>query len=404
MVLFKNKILLVLIAGFTVRIISIFFFGDSVIDKEWGAMLFNLENNQMLSSRSVDGLPVPNLFMPPLYAFFLYLIKIISGANFFVIFCLSTQLLISTISIFLFYKILLEFFNNNYSLVGTFIYTFFPLNIYAVSQISSITLQMLLLNIFFLTYIKVYKNLNYLNSLIFSLTSGLLILLRGEFFIFVFLSLVYLALSNKQFVKILVILILISLIISPYVKRNYEIFEVITITKSTGFNLLKGNNPLAKVEGVPIFGDIGGVIPEVKSEIDKLKKEGPIPKHDLIKDQILLNQAINFIKDDPSRYLKLYGQKFLSYLFIDFNSTYPNYYSFYHILPKILLSLTTLIGVILAFRIQLNIMNYFIFFYFANIGLFSIFFILPRYSLILLPIQVILSLEGLRILIRKVID
>ena len=88
-------------------------------------MLFNLENNQVLSSRSVDGHPVPNLFMPPLYAFFLYLIKIISGANFFVIFCLATQLLISTISIFLFYKILLEFFNNNYSLIGTFIYTFF---------------------------------------------------------------------------------------------------------------------------------------------------------------------------------------------------------------------------------------------------------------------------------------
>ena len=329
-----KKILFILIAGFTVRLTSILFFGDTIIDKEWGAMLFNLENNQVLSSRSVDGHPVPNLFMPPLYAFFLYLIKIISGANFFVIFCLATQLLISTISIFLFYKILLEFFNNNYSLIGTFIYTFFPLNFYAVSQISSITLQMLLLNIFFLTYIKVYKNLNYLNALIFSLTSGLLILLRGEFFIFVLLSLIYLVLSNKQFVKTLAILILISLVISPYVKRNYEIFEVITITKSTGFNLLKGNNPLSKVEGVPIFGDIGSVIPEVKGEIDKLKKKGPIPKHDLIKDQILLNQAVNFIKDDPSRYLKLYGQKFLSYLFIDFNSTYPNYYSFYHMLPK----------------------------------------------------------------------
>mgnify|MGYP007000225920 CR=1 len=36
----------------------------------------NLENNKILSVRSVDGIPVPNIFMPPLYPLFLYSIKI----------------------------------------------------------------------------------------------------------------------------------------------------------------------------------------------------------------------------------------------------------------------------------------------------------------------------------------
>ena len=33
--------------------------------------------------------------------------------------------------------------------------------------------------------------------------------------------------------------------------RNYKIFDTITITKSFGYNLWKGNNELSKVEGNP---------------------------------------------------------------------------------------------------------------------------------------------------------
>ena len=40
-------------------------------------MLSNLEENRLLSVRSVDGVPVPNIFMPPLYPIFLYAIKLI---------------------------------------------------------------------------------------------------------------------------------------------------------------------------------------------------------------------------------------------------------------------------------------------------------------------------------------
>ena len=397
-----TKLYIVLLLSLIARAIVIYLFGDSQIDKEWGAMLYNLEHNQILSSRSVNGVPVPNLFMPPLYAWFLFSIKyFISDFNLFLNVTLIIQIILSIASIFLMFLIFLNFFDKNVSLIGAAFYAFFPLNVYAASQISSITLQMFLINSFLLFFIRFYSDPKKTNLIIFSVISSLLILLRGEFYLFVIFSLIFLLLKKKKLFEIILSSLLIILLISPYLYRNFNTFDVITITKSSGFNLLKGNNPKSKVEGIGLFGDVEGVVPEVRIELEKLYAKGPIIKHDLEKDRILLDQAINFIKENPKKYSSLYIQKFLSFFFIDTNSTYPNYYSLPHIIPKVILSITTLIGIILLFSFKITLINYLIFFYLTNIALFSIFFILPRYSLILLPIQLILSIEGIRILVRK---
>lgn len=332
--------------------------------------------------------------MPPLYPIFLYAIKLIfQDSEVFLKATLIIQLILSIFSIFIIYKILQQLFSKKFSLLGTLIYSFFPLNIYAVSQISSITLQMFLINVFIFSFIKIFKNFDLKNITLFSTSSALLILLRGEFFVFVILSLGYLFLNNfKNLWKITGIGLLIIMLISPYLYRNYKIFGVITITKSSGYNLLKGNHPSTVVEGIGMFGDVGLIVPAVKDKMDKLKLKGPIKEHDLIKDKILMDQAIKFIKEDPARYLKLYFKKFVAFMFIDTNSNYPNYYSLPHIIPKVILSITSILGLILVFRFKFNIANYFVLFYLSNIGLFSFFFILPRYSLSLLTIQIILSL------------
>ena len=141
------KLYIILIIGLISRIISIFFFGDVEIDKEWGIMLYNLEYNNILSVRDVDGIPVPNIFMPPLYPLFLYSVKIfISDPELFLNSILVIQLVLSLFSIILAYFIFLKIFSNKLSLLGALIYSVFPLNVYAVSQISSITLQLLLIN------------------------------------------------------------------------------------------------------------------------------------------------------------------------------------------------------------------------------------------------------------------
>ena len=393
----KHNLKIILFISIIARVFAIIFFRDVEVDNEWGILLKNLEENNILSVHSVQGVPVPNIFMPPLYPLFLFSIKIFfNSLEPFLWSIQFIQLFLGVVSIYLTNKILLQFFSEKLSAIGTLIFSLFPMNVYAVSQISSIILQIFLLNVFLYSYIKLFKKITNKHIIIFSIFSGLLILLRGEYFIFVILSLIYLYLNQKQIIKILIISMATLLIVSPYLYRNYNIFGVITITKSAGYNLLKGNHPRTKVEGVGMFSNIEKVIPEVKTQLEDLKSKGPAQNYDLLQDKILMEQAIIFIKDNPLRYINLYIKKFLAFMFFDLSATYPNYYSPMHIIPKVLIALSSFIGIILAFRLSVSISNYVILFYLANIGLFSIFFILPRYSLSLLTIQIILSLYVLK--------
>ena len=391
------KLSIILFLAFLLRLVTLLYFRDLEVDNEWGILLENLEMNNILSVHSVQGVPVPNIFMPPLYPFFLYCLKLIFlDMDIFLLATQFTQILLSVITVYFTFKILKEFFSENITAIGTLIFAIFPLNVYASSQISSITLQVFLLNLFLFSYLQLFKKFTIFQILLFAISSGLLMLLRGEFFIFVLLSMIYLYLQKQNIIKILVICLISILVISPYIYRNYEIFGVITITKSAGYNLLKGNHPNTKAEGTPMFLKVEEVVPEVRFQLENLKSKGPITKYDLYQDEILLNQAIKFIKDDPIKYIKLYILKIFSFALIDLNANYYNYYSPLHTIPKILIGIASLIGIALSFNFRVNILNYISLYYFANIGLFSVFFILPRYSLSLLTIQIILSLIVLK--------
>ena len=92
-------------------------------------------------------------------------------------------------------------------------------------------------------------------------------------------------------------------------------------------------------------------------------------------DNFYKKQAIKNIQENPALYLKFYFIKVLSFTFFDLNSTYPNYYNSLHILPKIILSIISLIGAIIALRkkVFFNIFQYIILQPFSYF-LFSLFF------------------------------
>ena len=76
----KNKetftiILLVLISVFT-RIPAVLIFGDTNLQNEWLISVNNLIQYGELTYMTFDGLLVPNLFMPPLYSFYLYFFSV----------------------------------------------------------------------------------------------------------------------------------------------------------------------------------------------------------------------------------------------------------------------------------------------------------------------------------------
>jgi len=383
------KTYFILLFGLIFGLISIYFFGDRALDNEWSRMVYNLEKHNILSSRTINGELIPNIFMPPLYPFFLFSIKKLTfGENFYIPAVLSIQLFFYLLSGVILEKILRILIDKNFAKIGMIVFMLFPLNIYSVGQISSVNLNLFLMLIFIYSFVQIYRTNYKIYILPFSISGSLLMLLRGEFFIIYFFSLFYLLLKKKTFFNVLSAFIISLIILSPYLTRNYKDFGVLTITKSSGFNLLKGNNPHAKVEGIHMW-DGYDVVPDLK---DKLQKIKPLKKYDVISDKIFLERAIKFISENPNRYIKLYFKKVLSFLFVDIESSYPGYYSPLNIIPKLLLSITSLISIVIFFNFRITLYNYFVVYYFLNIGLFSFFFILPRYTLSILPIQIILSI------------
>jgi len=209
-------------------------------------------------------------------------------------------------------------------------------------------------------------------------------LLRGEFYLVFLASLGYLLIFKKIDIKKSIIIFLVSLIIiSPYLARNYLAFNKVVLTQSVGFNLLKGNNSLATVEGSLSY------IAHLNDNI----YQKSITKNNLFEiriDELFFKEGVNYIKEEPIVFIKQYFKKFLTFFYFNFNSAYPNYYHPLFIIPVILTSLFSTIGIFLVLRKMDFEKGYVLFHLFFTIFIFSFFFILPRYKMIILPMQLIL--------------
>ena len=391
----KNKetylLFFLFLFSFLIRIPIIFIFGDTRLDNEWGIIVNNLTDYGKFSLVNFGDFFVPSLFMPPLYAFYLYFFKIFHFNNeIYIQVVLFSQIILSSFSVVIFYNINKLFFSNKICILGTLIFSLFPLHIYACAQISSIILQSFLMITFFYFFLKTMKKNNFYNICFLSLASGLLILLRGEFIALFLLSILYLALFIKINLKsILIIILLTFVVISPYLMRNIIVLDTITITKSIGYNLWKGNNPQTDVEGKnyiydSIF-DLNNL--NLREQINKVPKD---KYYEINVDKVFLSEGIKNIKNDPIKYFGLYLKKILSFLFIDLNSSNPYYYHPLHYLPVLFISITSIIGIILSKKNSYQI-NFLILFFIVNIAIVSVFFILPRYKLAIIPLQIIFS-------------
>ena len=403
------QISVLIISTLILRILAFFLFGDTGLENEWKILAHNLSEKGILGYyvvhdtfvakpglAGINDIVLPSAFMPPLYACFIYIIKYIFS-NFinFVNIIIASQILFSLIATYLFLRILQLSETNVVSFCTAVIFSLIPINIYSTVQISSISIQVFLLIYFFyiLRIFSTYKQISQKSLYIFSILSGLLILLRGEFIIFYLLTIIYFFIFYIKNIKYFLISLIITIIvISPYLIRNYYQFNTLTITKSFGYNLLKGNNPNFKIEGNPVFIDEKFSGENLSIKADK--------KYEIKLDNFYKVKALEYIKKDPIFYLKNYFIKVLSFLTFDPNSSYEKYFNLFHLAPKLILSILSILGGIVAIT-KKGFLQYLSIYYFSNIFFFSIFFILPRYSLILIPIQILLSLELIKFLIRK---
>ena len=343
----RKNIFLLIALSFVIRLISIYFFHDTKIDNEWGILLNNLIQFKTLSFYTFNNSPLPSVLMPPLYAYFLYFIKIISFEKInYLSLLIFIQIILSTASIYIFYTINKKLFSEKINLINSYIFSLFPLNIYAAGQISSITLQVFLLLLFILFLFLLTEKKSKKNFIIFSLISGFLVLIRGEFILIYAITLLYLFLKNKiKLIHLITIFALTLIVVSPYLVRNFITFNQVILVKSLGYNLWKGNNKFATVEGYENINNPN--FENIKNKVEILEKN---VFYELNKDRIFLNEGMKNINNDPLNYMVLFIKKTLSFYLFNIKSSYPNYYHLIHFIPLVIIGIFSVPGTILGLK------------------------------------------------------
>ena len=124
-----------IVLSFLLRLATVYFVRDTQIGhaQEWGILFDNLINYKSYSFYIFNDQLIPSVFMPPMYPFFLYLLKVITSFEgesllYLVIF---VQIILSTYSVYIFYQINQNFFSNKLSFINSIIFSIIPLNVYA---------------------------------------------------------------------------------------------------------------------------------------------------------------------------------------------------------------------------------------------------------------------------------
>ena len=406
----KNKLNIIIITSFLLKLAFVFFVHEKNLSDEWIILFNNFQENTSYSYYIFDGIHVPSSYMPPLYFIFLYLNKILSFnlVNFLYLVFLN-QILLSTMSVYLFYKICKNFFNDKNSLIGALIFSLFPLMIYSNGLVSSASLQIFLYLLFFNYYLVFLEGkVDTIGIFKLSVICALNLILRGEFIIIFFFSIFYFILINKKkALSGITVLILAIGLISPYIIRNFDNTNKLHIVNSSGYALWKGNNSLANVEGFhnSLNPETRTSWPDVNefktlyNELDKIEKN---ELYEVKRDEVFKKEAFKNISSNKIKYFILYLKKVFSFYLIDFNSSVKNYYNSFHIIPILIFGILSIPGIIIAYKERNNFkIKYLIWITLILTCFISIFFILPRYKISIISFQILFSIYCLDYLKKK---
>ena len=394
----KKKLYIFLFCiSFISRALVSFYFGDRNLENEWAILVSNLYNNNVLSMLKFGDLFVPNLWMPPVYAYFIYIHALIFGmGENLAAYVIASQILVSSLTTIIFFKIICQFCSDKISLGGAIIFSIFPLIIYSASQISSVTVYLFLLLFFILLILNLINqnSKNYWQYLTIGFVAGILILTRRDFILIYFFSIFYSFIFFKvPLKKIFLVLIITSITISPYLVRNYVSFDKFIIHSGFGYNLWKAYNVNAKVEGYYEESD------ELKYKVSLVKKD---INYRINEDKIYLDEAKKFITQNPQETIALFLKRLFSIFFIDLESTQKNYYNVLHIAPNILIAIFSLVGLIICNKKDSKL-NYLILLMFILLMVYSLFALLPRYKIYIIPFQILLTLKLIEYFLKKLI-
>jgi 4-amino-4-deoxy-L-arabinose transferase-like glycosyltransferase len=328
--------------------------------------------------------------IPPVYPLFLSGVSFLFGEGYWTIRIVQT--IISSISCILIYFLGREFIDKSTGITAALIAVVYPFFIFWGAFILTETLFvfLLLLTVYFFHINKKIPNIR--NGVIAGILLGISILCRPSLIVFVFVLLVSLTISSlwlgweNRFKIIGVILAFTILTISPWSVRNFYHFRrFIPLTTMTGSSFWEGNNLYSS----------GGPCQYLPKEVKGLSE--------VERDRYLTKATLKVIKDNPLRFLKLLGIKFLR-----FWNIMPNYegfssplYTLVSLFSYIPVIITAIYGMFLTRKKWRNFLLFYMLFFSFTLG-HMLFVSSIRYRVTIMPFMIIFSAYGINQIYRRI--
>jgi 4-amino-4-deoxy-L-arabinose transferase-like glycosyltransferase len=241
---------------------------------------------------------VATSFRAPGYPFFLALIYLIFGHSFLAV--RIVQALLDLVTMFLIFNIGKLLFEKKVAITSILIYAIYPLLLYSVSTFFPATLFTFLLALVFYLTLNVKQNPSIFKFIALGVIIGLSILTVPTVSAMIPFLLFWIILSRKEknFRSVLSIVVIISAMVmtmTPWLIRNYVVHKKpLFIASNGGYNFWMGNNPHAKIStgnSIPIPDKLSQKLSNTKSEIER--------------ERIFYQDAFQFIKANPKRFISL---------------------------------------------------------------------------------------------------
>ena len=306
----EKPLYFILLFGLVIRILYLITYSTL---PDWDHLTIdnNYHHNWALSILSGNVTGDTTYFRAPFYIFYLAGIYKLFGVSLLAVRIFS--LIPAMISLIFTYKITKQIFSKQIGYIAAVIHAVYPLIFYFEFELLLDSLFLLLMQIAIFYFIRWYDSKSSLHIVISGLFLGIGAITRPTILVILpvlFLTIILIKISFKEKVVSLLLLIFsISLIVLPVTYRNYKkSHEFVLIASQGGINFYIGNNESAD--------GISAALPEPLGMNWRIKQISYLAEQDkkrnLKQSEISdywMQKGINWIKEHPGDFLKLYIKK-----------------------------------------------------------------------------------------------
>ncbi len=406
----QNFLVLVIFLAFFARFTATFIVGSTELEHEYAPLVLNMTAGRGFVFYSVDQsnkltteflanpkLLIPSAFKSPVYPFFLLIFVKLFGTGMLGIRLIEvTQAILGCLGCWLIYKIALEKFGQPQAMLAAAGMAFYPLLVYSSTQISDTIIFLTLESLTFWFFIQLEKEFSLKVFLFFSFFFGLFTLARPEGFLYFPFALIWLFLRypKKRISLLILFAVFCALMIVPWGLRNYFQLGKFVTNTSGGLNLWEGQNRNAV--GVPSWYVVPPVgMPETMAK--EIFGTGFDRHFEIKQDSIYFRNAVQDMLDYPVHALWLAFRKglyFWSSLFFGFSFSYAGAKSPIYWLPWLLMLPFFLYGMILSVKEHKKYWVFYLVFLIST-AICVLFFVLPRYTMLVYPWVIIFAAHGI---------